>query len=127
MHRKSILSDAHSATSTVTSPGQWFDHDAVSHAMIEESNPLAKSVSSKSSVVTTDDASVTATLRNSHRAWEGSQVRVELKDLLPVLLQAAVDQSHWLEDFASETVVISRDFHEVLATFQKMRKERRAA
>ena len=59
----------------------------------------------------------------SHRrSWEGDQVRVRLKELLPVLLQAAVDQSVWLNDFEDETIVISKDFHELLSIFQQMRK-----
>ncbi len=59
----------------------------------------------------------------SHRrSWEGDQVRVRLKELLPVLLQAAVDQSAWLNDFEDETIVISKDFHELLSIFQQMRK-----
>ena len=61
------------------------------------------------------------------RAWEGSQIRVQLADFLPVILQAAVDRSRWLEDFANEPILISRDFHEVLSNYIALRDERRRA
>ena len=64
---------------------------------------------------------------SQRRAWEGSQVRVQLADFLPVILQAAVDRSRWLEDFASEPVLISRDFHEVLSNFNAIRTQQRRA
>jgi hypothetical protein len=64
--------------------------------------------------------------KDRSRSWEGDQVRVQLADLLPALLQAAVDQSAWLDDFNDEIVVISKDLHQVLATFQSMRKQQAA-
>ncbi len=59
------------------------------------------------------------------RAWEGGQVHVRLKDILPAILQAAVDQKTWLDDFSNEELVLSKDFYEVLTTFQQIRKHDR--
>lgn len=73
------------------------------------------------------DASLGRQPGTHRRAWEGSQVRVQLADFLPVILQAAVDRSRWLEDFANEPILISRDFHEVLSNFNALRGERRRA
>lgn len=61
------------------------------------------------------------------RNWEGDEVRVKLGALLPILLQAALDRSAWLDDFESETLVVSKDLHEVLSTYQRLHAKRRAA
>ncbi len=65
--------------------------------------------------------------KTQRRSWEGDQVRVRLADLLPVLLQAAVDESAWLHDFEDEMLVMSKDFHQVLSMFQDLRRSRRSA
>jgi hypothetical protein len=64
---------------------------------------------------------------SKRRNWEGDEVRVQLGEFLPILLQAALDRSAWLDDFETETLVISKDLHEVLSTYYRMHPRKRKA
>ncbi len=48
-------------------------------------------------------------------------VTVRLIDLYPLLAQAHRDNFTWLEDFADDTVLVSRDLYEVVRAFANYR------
>lgn len=49
-------------------------------------------------------------------------VTLRLKDILPVLNQAASNRLSWVRDFEDDPIVVSRDFYEVLLTYQNMKR-----
>jgi len=49
-------------------------------------------------------------------------VTLRLKDILPVLDQAASNRLSWVRDFEDDPIVVSRDFYEVLLTYQNMKR-----
>jgi hypothetical protein len=49
-------------------------------------------------------------------------VTLRLKDILPALNQAASNRLGWVRDFEDDPVVVSRDFYEVLLTYQSMKR-----
>lgn len=49
-------------------------------------------------------------------------VTLRLKDILPALNQAASNRLSWVRDFEDDPVVVSRDFYEVLLTYQSMKR-----
>ena len=54
---------------------------------------------------------------------EPSHVSVSTADVLPLLLDAALTNRAWLEDFADETMEIPHDMHEVLLAYRSFRRE----
>lgn len=48
-------------------------------------------------------------------------VTVALKDLAPLIVDAARTQRAWLKDFNDEEVTISEDLHEILQAYAAMR------
>ena len=49
------------------------------------------------------------------------QVVVHWGDILPWLADALASKRSWVEDFAADQLVISRDFHEVLCAYRRYR------
>ena len=49
-------------------------------------------------------------------------VTLRLKDILPALNQAASNRLSWVRDFEDDPIVVSRDFYEVLLTYQSMKR-----
>lgn len=49
-------------------------------------------------------------------------VTLRLKDILPVLKQASANRLSWVRDFEDDPIVVSRDFYEVLLTYQNMKR-----
>ena len=49
-------------------------------------------------------------------------VTLRLKDILAVLHQAASNRLSWIRDFEDDPIVVSRDFYEVLLTYQNMKR-----
>jgi hypothetical protein len=45
---------------------------------------------------------------------------VPIKELIPLLLDAARANRAWLQDFADDIAVIDADLHEVLLAYQKL-------
>ena len=65
---------------------------------------------------------------NSHGELETSccetaRVSVSASDLLPLLLDAALANRAWLEDFADDSIEITQDLYEVLLAYRRFRKE----
>ncbi len=52
---------------------------------------------------------------------EPARVCVSAQDLLPVLLDAALANRAWLEDFADDSIEISQDLYEVLLAYRRFR------
>jgi len=50
-----------------------------------------------------------------------ASVTVRLKDLLPALQRSATAQLAWIHDFEDDPIVITRDFYDVLLTYQRLR------
>lgn len=48
-------------------------------------------------------------------------IAVRLLDLYPLLAQAHRDNFTWLDDFADDTVLVSRDLYEVVRAFANYR------
>jgi hypothetical protein len=48
-------------------------------------------------------------------------ISVRLLDLYPLLAQAHRDNFAWLDDFADDTVLVSRDLYEVVRAFANYR------
>lgn len=57
-------------------------------------------------------------LENIPQTCEPETVSVSVGDMVPLLLDAAITNRLWLEDFADETVSISQDFYEVLLAYR---------
>ncbi len=53
-------------------------------------------------------------------------VRVSVGDIVRLLSDAALNRRAWVEDFADDAMVVSRDFYEVLLAYGKL-VEKRAA
>ena len=49
-------------------------------------------------------------------------VTVRIRDIMPALLQSSVNRLNWVNDFADDPVVITRDLYEVLLTYQQMKR-----
>jgi len=49
-------------------------------------------------------------------------VTVRLKDILPALRNSAAKGLAWVNDFADDPVVISKDLYDVLLTYQRLRR-----
>ena len=49
-------------------------------------------------------------------------VTVRIRDIMPALLQSSVNRLNWVNDFADDPVVITRDLYEVLLTYQEMKR-----
>ena len=54
---------------------------------------------------------------------EPCHVSVATGDVLPLLLDAALTNRAWLEDFAEDTMEIPRDLYEVLLAYRRYRRE----
>ena len=54
-----------------------------------------------------------------------SQVNVALGDLVPLLLDAALANRVWLEDFSDESVHVSQDLYEILLAYRDIAAETR--
>lgn len=67
--------------------------------------------------VAADSSSETPYITNST-----DSVTLRLKDILPVLDQAASNRLSWVRDFEDDPIVVSRDFYEVLLTYQNMKR-----
>ena len=52
---------------------------------------------------------------------EPETVTIRLSDMLPAIRQSAKSRLAWIEDFADDPVVITKDFYEVLLTYQRMK------
>jgi hypothetical protein len=48
-------------------------------------------------------------------------IAIRLTDLYPLLAQAHRDNFTWLDDFADDTVLVSRDLYEVVRAFANYR------
>jgi hypothetical protein len=49
-------------------------------------------------------------------------VSVRVRDFIPALQQAIEGRLAWINDFADDTVVIPQDLHDVLVTFQRLKR-----
>ena len=49
-------------------------------------------------------------------------VKMRLSTLLPLLLDAVLNERTWIDDFADDEVVVSADFHEVLKLYAHRRR-----
>ncbi len=49
------------------------------------------------------------------------EVEMRLSDLFPLLRAALHEDYLWIRDFQDDRIVVSRDLHEILATFAKLR------
>ncbi len=52
-----------------------------------------------------------------------SRVSVSTGDVLPLLLDAALANRAWLEDFADDTMEIPQDLYEVLVAYRRYRSD----
>lgn len=52
-----------------------------------------------------------------------SHVSVSAVDVLPLLIDAALTNRAWLDDFAQDTLDIPRDLYEVLLAYRSFRSE----
>lgn len=55
------------------------------------------------------------------------RVRVQLREMVPLLLDAAITNRSWLEDFADDTADIPQDLYEVLLAYRTIATEKRRA
>ena len=68
-------------------------------------------------------------LLNPHSSYEASlacepvRVSVSAGDLIPLLLDAALANRAWLEDFADDNIEITQDLYEVLIAYRRFRVE----
>lgn len=46
---------------------------------------------------------------------------IRLRELLPLLADARINQHAWLEDFLDDEVVVTADLHDVLQAFRMLR------
>jgi hypothetical protein len=53
-------------------------------------------------------------------------VRISAGDLLSLLQDAVASRRAWLQDFSEDSVVISRDFYEVLLAYKNMIQKKAA-
>lgn len=53
-------------------------------------------------------------------------IRVSAADFIRLLEDAIVSKRNWLEDFADDAMVISKDFYEVLLAYQRLVEQRAA-
>ena len=51
-------------------------------------------------------------------------IRVSAADFIRLLEDAVVSKRNWLEDFADDAMVISKDFYEVLLAYQRLVEQR---
>jgi hypothetical protein len=58
---------------------------------------------------------------------QAESVSVSIADIVPLLLDAALTNRVWLEDFADETLNISQDLYEVLLAYRHVAQTSRAA
>ncbi len=56
-----------------------------------------------------------------------NSVAVCVGDVIPLLLDAALSNRAWLEDFAGEAMEIPQDLYEVLLSYRKIAMENRRA
>jgi hypothetical protein len=49
-------------------------------------------------------------------------VSVRVRDFFPALQQAVDGRLAWINDFADDTVIIPQDLHDVLVTFQRLKR-----
>ncbi len=54
---------------------------------------------------------------------ERNRVSVSTTDVLPLLLDAALANRAWIEDFAEDTIDIPQDMYEVLLAYRRYRSE----
>lgn len=54
---------------------------------------------------------------------EPTRVSVSAGDLIPLLLDAALANRAWLEDFADDNIEITQDLYEVLIAYRRFRVE----
>jgi hypothetical protein len=53
---------------------------------------------------------------------EPETVTIRLSDMLAAMPTTASNRLAWVQDFADDPVVITKDFYEVLLTYQRMKK-----
>jgi hypothetical protein len=58
----------------------------------------------------------------AQETYRPQQVSVSTADVLPLLLDAALTNRAWLEDFADDTMEIPRDLYEVLLAYRQYRQ-----
>ncbi len=54
---------------------------------------------------------------------EPARISVSAGDLIPLLLDAALANRAWLEDFADDNIEITQDLYEVLIAYRRFRVE----
>ncbi len=69
-----------------------------------------------------DSAEADSKPKASYATNSTDSVTLRLKDILPVLNQAASNRLSWVRDFEDDPIVVSRDFYEVLLTYQNMKR-----
>ena len=63
---------------------------------------------------------VAATRLSIYQPVEPETVTIRLCDLMPTLQRSASAKLAWVNDFAEDPVVITKDLYEVLLTFQRL-------
>lgn len=58
---------------------------------------------------------------------QSKRVRVPLRVMIPLLLDAAMTNRAWLEDFAEDTADIPQDLYEILLAYRRIADENREA
>ncbi len=53
---------------------------------------------------------------------ERPRVVVSMRQVLPLLMDAARNNRNWLNDFSDESLEVSADFYEVLLAYKEMRR-----
>ena len=69
-----------------------------------------------------DEPSESLDCRGAAGSPSSEMVEVVLCEVVTVLADAIQTGRSWLKDFADERVVISRDLHEVLQEYQRLRR-----
>jgi hypothetical protein len=59
---------------------------------------------------------------SSYQDYQGPDVRVSLRDLLPLIALAKRQKFLWLDDFLDDEVRITSDLYDVLRAFSSVRK-----
>jgi hypothetical protein len=68
------------------------------------------------------NASAGSNLLHDRANYRPEQVSVSTADVLPLLVDAALTNRAWLEDFAEDTMDIPRDLYEVLLAYRQYRQ-----
>ncbi len=49
-------------------------------------------------------------------------IQVPLREILPLLADAHMNQRAWLQDFGADTLTVSRDLYEVMLAYQRYQR-----